>query len=202
MTLLVLLVWLALRESQSPVEGAARLRGLGAFALLTLILQIALGGWVSSNYAVMACPDFPRCHGSWLPRDMDFANGFTLWRSLGMTGGEGAKPIPFQALVAIHWLHRVFALVAACVLAWFAWRASRLPGTRRAGTWLASLLALQLLTGMSNVIFQWPLLLAILHNGGAAALVVLVIVLNYAAWQSQPGALEFPAAGAAPRAAE
>jgi cytochrome c oxidase assembly protein subunit 15 len=186
MTLLSLLVWLSLRESRAPaVVGAAPLRGIAGFALAVLVVQIALGGWVSSNYAVMACPDFPLCHGSWMPPDLDFANGFTLWRNLGMTGGEGARPIPFQALVAIHWVHRVFALGAAIVLGWLAWRASGIRGARRSAKWLTWLLVVQLLSGMSNVIFQWPLVLAVIHNGGAAALLAVVVGLNYGAWHAQ-----------------
>jgi cytochrome c oxidase assembly protein subunit 15 len=183
MFLLALLVGFALRESPEPArDGASGLRGAGVFALAALVLQIALGGWVSSNYAVMACPDFPLCHGSFAPAGMDFANGFTLWRDLGMTGGAAARPIPFEALVAIHWVHRWFALVAAAVLGWLAWRARGHASTRSAGTWLAGLLILQLFTGMSNVVFQWPLALAVLHNAGAAAMLVAVLIVNYRAF--------------------
>jgi cytochrome c oxidase assembly protein subunit 15 len=182
MVLLALLVWLALRESPaSSGEDTATLRGTGALAMLALVAQLALGGWVSSNYAVMACPDFPLCHGTLAPAGMDFGNGFTLWRDLGMTGGSDAKPIPFEALVAIHWVHRWFAVIAAVLLGWLAWRARSVPATRAAGAWLAALLLLQLLTGMSNVVFQWPLALAVLHNGGAAAMLAMVVVVNYRA---------------------
>jgi cytochrome c oxidase assembly protein subunit 15 len=167
-----------------------------------LAAQIALGGWVSSNYAVMACPDFPLCQGAWMPAHADFAHGFTLWRSLGMTGGEDAKPIPFEALVAVHWSHRLVAAGAAVALGWLAWRACRVKCTRRTGTWLAALLALQLASGMSNVIFQWPLLLAVMHSGGAAALLVLVLELNYRAWQPQMRRAIGRADEAAPSAAE
>jgi cytochrome c oxidase assembly protein subunit 15 len=200
--LLALLVWLALRESRSPPDAhAANLRGIGALALIVLVLQIALGGWVSSNYAVMACPDLPLCQGSWAPPDMDFANGFTLWRDLGMTGGADASPIPFQALVAIHWTHRTFAVVALLALAWLAWRAHAGASTRRAGVWLATLLVLQMATGMSNVIFEWPLMLAVMHNGGAAALVAVVVALNYRAWQPQMHPVSAQQPGAAAGAA-
>ena len=202
MTLLGLLVWLALRESPAQlVANGATLRGLGALALVALTLQIALGGWVSSNYAVMACPDLPLCQGSFAPPDMDFANGFTLWRNLGMTGGDDARPIPFQALVAIHWAHRFFALVAAAVIGWLASRAHGHPGMQHTGVWLFFLLSLQLLTGMSNVIFQWPLLLAVLHNAGAAGLVALVVGVNYRAWQAQARHVGAREQGAPARAA-
>jgi heme a synthase len=186
MLLLALLVFFGLRESPAPADnGVAALRGVSALALAGLVVQIALGGWVSSNYAVMACPDFPLCHGSLAPAGMDFSNGFTLWRDLGMTGGAGPRPIPFEALVAIHWVHRWFAVVAAGLLGWLAWRSRAHASARRMGTWLAGLLVLQLLTGMSNVVFQWPLALAVLHNGGSAAMLAAVLVVNYRAFAAR-----------------
>jgi heme a synthase len=172
--LLALLVWQALREEppRRPVRDSAALRPLAVVAFALLALQVALGGWVSTNYAVLACPDFPLCHGRWLPA-MDFGHGFTLWRDLGMTGS--GEPIPFQALVAIHWVHRTFAVVvlaALGLLSWRAWRVTGLTGLARA---LAALTLLQLLTGLSNIVLAWPLLLAVLHNGGAAALVAVLV---------------------------
>lgn len=203
MTLLALLVWLALRERPQPLSTeAATLRRLAAFALLILTVQIALGGWVSSNYAVLACPDFPLCQGAWAPPDMDFANGFTLWRQLGMTGGDLGKPIPFQALVAIHWTHRLFALLVVVVLGWLAWHSIARPATRRAGAWLACLLVLQVLTGIANVMLQWPLLLAVMHNGGAAAMTGLVVALNHRAWQAHPRGIQATERAAAVEVAE
>jgi len=175
--LLALLVWLALREVPPPMLGsrarALRPLAIGAFALLAL--QIALGGWVSTNYAVMACPDFPLCHGRLVPA-MDFANGFALWRDLGMTGA--GEPIPFQALVAIHWVHRNFAYLVVAVLALLAWRAWRIEGLSTLARALAVLLVLQFLTGLSNVVLQWPLVLAVMHNGGAAVLAALLVAFN------------------------
>ena len=185
MGLLALLVWQALREEPPKPLGAAaselRPLALGAFALLAL--QVALGGWVSTNYAVLACPDFPLCHGQVMP-SMDFVHGFTLWRDLGMTGA--GEPIPFQALVAIHWVHRMFAFVVIAVLALLAWRAWRVTGLAGLARAMAALVALQFLTGLSNVVFAWPLLLAVLHNGGAAALVGLMVVLNFRLARAAP----------------
>jgi cytochrome c oxidase assembly protein subunit 15 len=176
--LLALLVWLALREGAARriAPAAAALRWPAALALVVLIVQIALGGWVSTNYAVMACPDFPLCQGRWVP-EMDFRHGFTVWRDLGRTGG--GELIPFQALVAVHWTHRVFAYLVFALLGWLAWRAWRLEGVARLARTLAALLVLQFVTGLSNVVLQWPLLLAVLHNGGAAALVGVLVTLNY-----------------------
>lgn len=190
MALLALLVWLALREDAQPaVAAAAQLRPIAALAGVVLVAQIALGGWVSTNYAVMACPDFPLCQGQFAPRDMDFGHGFTIWRDLGMTGGDAAAPIPFQALVAIHWTHRTFAYVAFAVLGWLAWRAGKIDATRNAARWLAALLVLQFATGLSNVVLEWPLALAVAHNGGAATLLALVVTLNYRAWQGARSAV-------------
>jgi cytochrome c oxidase assembly protein subunit 15 len=176
--LLALLVWLALREGAtgSVAPAAAVLRWPAALALVVVIVQIALGGWVSTNYAVMACPDFPLCQGRWVP-EMDFRHGFTVWRDLGRTGGGDL--IPFQALVAVHWTHRMFAYLVFALLGWLAWCAWRLDGLSRLARTLAALLALQFVTGLSNIVLQWPLLLAVLHNGGAAALVGVLVTLNY-----------------------
>lgn len=177
MSLLALLVWLALKEEPPRVvaTGAYRLRPLAIGAFIVLAMQIALGGWVSTNYAVMACPDFPLCHGELVP-DMDLAQGFTLWRSLGMT--VGGEPIAFQALVAIHWVHRHFAYVACAVLGWLALRAWNVEGLTWQARALALTLLVQFLTGLSNVVLQWPLALAVAHNGGAAVLVALLVTMN------------------------
>jgi cytochrome c oxidase assembly protein subunit 15 len=107
---------------------------------------------------------------------MDFRHGFTVWRDLGRTGG--GELIPFQALVAVHWIHRMFAYVVFLLLGWLAWRAWRVEGLRRLASALAALLVLQFFTGLSNVVLQWPLVLAVVHNGGAAALVGILVALN------------------------
>jgi cytochrome c oxidase assembly protein subunit 15 len=175
--LLALLVWLALRESPEPPVAvtARRLRLLGAAAMAVVVIQIALGGWVSSNYAVLACTDFPHCQGAWIP-PMDFEHGFTLWRALGMTGD--GEVIPFQALVAIHWVHRAFALVVVGVVAGLIWRAWSLVGLARVARGLLAILLLQVATGLSNIVLEWPLLAAVLHSGGAAMLVALLVIAN------------------------
>ena len=148
--------------------------GTRVFLLLAsglLVLQLALGGWVSTNYAVLACTDFPTCQGSWWPA-MRFDQGFEIWRSLGMTG-EGTA-ISFAALTAIHYAHRLMAYVVLVVLALLAWRLARIDGLRRLARWIGGLAALQLATGLGNVVLGWPLIAALLHTGGAAALVVVI----------------------------
>jgi cytochrome c oxidase assembly protein subunit 15 len=188
--LLAILTWLGLREGDARVVSApATLAWLARAAFVVLLIQIALGGWVSSNYAVMACPDFPLCQGRWMPA-MDFSHGFTLWRPLGMTGGGEA--IPFQALVAIHWTHRVFAIAATALLGLLAWRTWRIEPLAKPARLLLLLLLLQLATGMSNIVLQWPLALAVAHSGGAALLAALLVVFNVRL--SWPGKITPPSA--------
>jgi cytochrome c oxidase assembly protein subunit 15 len=147
--------------------------GIG-LALVWLLIQAASGAWVSTNYAVLACSDFPQCQGSWWPM-MDLAQGFELWRPLGYRA-DGAV-LSFQALTAIHMVHRVLAVVTVLVLAGLAWRLSRIEPLRQPAQWLGGLLVLQVSTGLSNVVFDWPLLAAVLHTGGAGALVVVLVFL-------------------------
>ena len=175
--LLALLTWLALREADVVhVRAPVAAHRVAPIALVVVLLQIALGGWVSTNYAVMACPDFPLCQGEVLP-PMDFIHAFTLWRPLGMTGGGEA--IPFQSLVAIHWTHRLFALAVIAVVGALIWHLWTAPGMKRAARSLLALLFLQLATGMSNVVLQWPLLLAVAHSGGAALLAAQLVAVNH-----------------------
>jgi cytochrome c oxidase assembly protein subunit 15 len=133
---------------RAPRLIAARGAGL---VLLLVAVQIALGGWVSSNYAVLACRGFPQCNGQWWPA-ADFAQGFTLLRELGRAGSAGY--VSFEALVAIQMVHRLFAAVV-----------------------LVGVLMLQLLSGLSNVLLDWPMLAALAHTTGAAALVALLVSL-------------------------
>jgi cytochrome c oxidase assembly protein subunit 15 len=175
--LLALLCWLALREGEVVhVRVPSSARPLAVVAMVVVLLQIALGGWVSTNYAVMACPDFPLCQGQFVP-PMDFEHAFTLWRPLGMT--VTGEAIPFQSLVAIHWTHRLFAVVVIVVLGALLWQLWSAPGLKGPARALLALLLLQFATGMSNVVLQWPLLLAVAHSGGAALLVAVLVTVNY-----------------------
>jgi len=142
---------------------------LGGFALLWL--QIALGGWVSTNYAVLACTEFPSCQGSFWPA-MDFRLGFTLWRELG--AGHGDANFSFEALTAVHYVHRLTAYLVFAALLLLARQLYRAPGMRTHAHWLVALVLWQLVTGVSNVVLGWPLIAAVSHTGGAAALVVVM----------------------------
>jgi cytochrome c oxidase assembly protein subunit 15 len=182
MLTLALLTWLALAQWPHAAAPAARaLRAPAAIALAAVAVQIALGGWVSANYAALACPDFPACRGAAFP-PMDFADAFHVVRRLGMTA-DGAL-LSNEALTAIHWTHRVFAIVAAAAALWAAWRAWRTPGLRAPGALVALALALQLSLGIANVLAGLPLALAAAHNAGAALLLASLVVLNFFAFRS------------------
>ncbi len=142
-----------------------------ATAALT-VLQIALGGWVSTNYAVLACTQFPTCQDSWWP-PMNFVQGFEIWRALGVT--SAGNPVDFSALTAIHYVHRLMAYVVFLAIGLLAWRLRRVTPLRAQAKWLAGLALLQLATGLGNVLLGWPLLAAVLHTGGAAALAVVLV---------------------------
>ena len=175
--LLALLCIQAVRYQQAatgrtPTALASPLRLLLAGTGVLLALQIALGGWVSTNYAVLACTQFPTCQDSWWPQ-MNFAQGFELWRELGLTGA--GAPIDFAALTAIHYVHRLMAYVVFVALGVLAWRLHRYPALRAQARWLGGLALLQLATGLGNVLLGWPLAAAVLHTGGAAALAVVLV---------------------------
>jgi cytochrome c oxidase assembly protein subunit 15 len=178
MTLLALMAWLgAAQNTHLPVGGTGRRLALPALIVaLLLALQIALGGWVSTNYAVLACTDFPLCHGELLP-SMDFGHGFSLWRHLGKT--VDGDYLPFSALTAIHWTHRTFAYAVIACVAWIGLKALQDRGLRKTGRALLFVIALQFCTGMATVVLKWPLAIAVMHTGGAALLLLLLVMLNY-----------------------
>ena len=166
-------------QAQQALQRAVLSTGLRRFVMAAfglLWLQIALGGWVSTNYAVLACTDFPACQNSLWPA-MDFKQGFTLWRELG-AGHDGAN-ISFQALTAIHYVHRLGAYAVFAVLMALAFSLNRLPEFRTQARWLAGLTLMQVATGLSNVVLGWPLVAAVAHTGGAAAMVVVLTAIVF-----------------------
>ena len=170
--LLALLALQAVRYEgwQTVTVSAAQRTGLW-LALVLLALQVALGGWVSTNYAVLACSDFPTCQGQWWP-DMDWS-GFALWRALGHAAD--GQPLPFAALASIHYVHRCMAWLVLAVLLALGWRLRAVPGLHKPARALLWLAGLQVLTGLSNVVLDWPLVAAVLHTGGASALTVTLV---------------------------
>lgn len=190
---LLLVALLALQHVafvQRPLAVPAGLRSAAVVALAVLVVQIALGGWVSTNVAVLACTGFPQCNGQWWPPMS--GEGFALLRELGHAAdGRG---LPFDAMVAIHMAHRVFAVAAAGVLAALAWALWRAGGDcRRFGGGLALLLLVQLASGLSNVVLGWPLVAALAHSAGAAGLVLLLSLLLARSAQPRRAAVATPA---------
>ena len=179
MATLSLLLWLALSESSHASDTSVRaLRVLAATTLAIVGVQAMLGGWVSANYAALACPDLPLCRGKLIP-EMDFANAFHIVRDLGQTA-QG-ELLTNEALTAIHWAHRVFALVALTMVFVMSARARRvLP--RLSGA-LALAVVAQFALGVSNVLFGLPLPLAAAHNAGAALLIATLVVINFFAFR-------------------
>jgi heme a synthase len=182
-------LWLSMRARGLPVDGAsvrsgnrlvqdgARARLWAGLALAALAIQVFLGGWTSSNYAAVACPDLPRCQNQWIPQ-ADFKDAFVLWRGLGINYAGGVLEHP--ARVAIHFTHRVGAVVTTLLMLLAAYGALR--GLGRGARWAAFAvlvaLALQLSIGIFMVLQAFPLPLAAAHNAGAALLVGATVFLN------------------------
>ncbi len=180
MTTLALLIWLLMRQYRPAVLGGINrfqeLQSPAKLALAVLAIQIILGGWVSTNYAALACTDFPRCHSSWAPA-ADYANGFYPLRDLGRTAT--GELLHLDALTAIHWVHRIGALLTFLIVAYLGYRLLVLQRFRRFGVALCGALVLQIFLGIANVLFSLPLPLAVAHNAGAALLLMLLVALNY-----------------------
>jgi heme a synthase len=176
LTTLALLFSLGRWRQTRVSSSSAALRALALGAATVLLLQIALGGWTSANYAALACPDFPTCQTQWWPEVADFQDGFVLWRGLGVSYEGGVLDHP--ARVAIHFTHRLGALLAIVLIALLGWRLAREAATRADGLAVLGLLLLQASLGVSIVLFGVPLAIAVAHNGGAALLLLSVINAN------------------------
>ncbi|MGJ8687144.1 MAG: COX15/CtaA family protein [Spongiibacteraceae bacterium] len=162
----------------SQARALARVRPVAIVALLAVIAQIALGGWTTSNYAAIACQDFPRCQGAWLPA-MDFANGFNVTQHIGPNYLGGV--LDNAARVAIHVTHRIGAVVASCVLLllFFKMRSVNSEPIKRLSVVILLVLIAQLALGISNVIFSFPIAIAVAHNLVGALLLLTVVTANY-----------------------
>ncbi|HRO26601.1 MAG TPA: COX15/CtaA family protein [Luteimonas sp.] len=183
-----LLTWMAWRATHVPIvlADARTLRRWLLAGIAVLGVQIALGGWVSANYAALACGaggwttaehhylDFPRCVGQWWP-PTDFREGFVLWRGVGVDYEGGV--LDGAARIAIQMAHRIFALVVFAWLMLLSWRLLRTPGLRAWAIALALLTVAQVLLGVLNVKLSLPLPVAVLHNGGAALLLFVLVSL-------------------------
>ncbi len=174
---LALLVWLWQRQNPLPryvdAEPVAALSRFAWLGLGVLGVQIALGGWTSANYAGLACPDLPTCQGQWWP-ETHFTDAFHIFRELGMTR-DGAA-LPLAALTAIQMAHRIGAVIAGTFLLWLGVRIAGTEGARALGWWLLAALALQVTLGVIVVLSGLPMWAAVAHNGVAAVLTALLVV--------------------------
>lgn len=176
---LLFLLWLRNRPI-AAVTSVGALQPWALLALLVLLCQIFLGAWTSTNYAALACPDFPTCQGRWWPAT-DFDEAFTLWRGLGVNYEFGV--LENTPRVTIHLMHRIGALVTTLALLILV----VIPLLRRAearlrhlGGWVLAALLMQVSLGVSVVLFHLPLPVAVAHNGGAALLLLSLVAVNSA----------------------
>jgi len=178
LTTFALLIWLTMRQLywSRPGNAAPRLLPWARLGLLIVITQIVLGGWVSTNYAALACADFPTCQGQIVPQ-MAFADAFHLARELGQTAD--GQVLSTANLTAIHWLHRLGALVTFCYIMLLAWRLYASRVLRSLAVLLGLALLLQVVLGIANIMFKLPLPVAVAHNAGAACLLATMIAINF-----------------------
>lgn len=180
---LLWLLTLRLNNSHWQVNTASynsllRLKPLTIIGLLIVVVQIALGGWTTSNYAALACPDLPTCQAQWLP-NMDFAEGFNFLQGIGPNYLGGV--MNNEARVAIHFAHRVGAVVTLLYVGWLTlqlWRAG-FAGTKLMAQVIASVLLLQFCLGLSNILFNFPLFVAVSHNAIGALLLLTLVTLTH-----------------------
>lgn len=172
MAMLILLTWIALRQMK-PVgavdaDAARKLRSLLWPGLVLLVVQIMQGGWTSANFAALACTDFPLCQGALLP-PMDFSSSLN----------DPGLPLSPEQLTAIHWMHRVGALLTVIYLGWLSFRIMATEGLRNLGKATLGLVVLETLLGIANVLLGLPLQVAVLHNAVAMLLLMALVVLGF-----------------------
>lgn len=179
MSTLALLLALYLRQtlqtSPSVDAPSIAMRWLAAASLVAVLGQIALGGWVSSNYAALACTAFPHCLDGGAP-ELDFRHAFTVTRELGQT--IDGQALPGEALITIHWLHRLGALVVTVLTVSLAIGLIRLRSEHHWGKVLLGALALQIILGITNVLAALPIAVAVAHTLGAALLLSTLLAIN------------------------
>lgn len=178
MCTLALLIWITHRHWRASTH-PPRVSVLSLFwirgAVLVVLAQIFLGGWTSSNYAALACTDFPACHGELVP-EMDFSTAYHWVRELGQ--GIDGEPLTLPALTAIQWTHRLGALVTLAYLGVLGFFLLGLRQLRKPALIMLLILASQIGVGIANLVLHLPLALAVAHNFGAALLLIIIIIIN------------------------
>jgi len=178
MSTLAILTWLAHRHwghYSATIITSARLRAAIRIGLLILFIQIFLGGWTSTNYAALACTDFPTCHGVFIP-EMDFKDAFHMVRDLGQSVNGGA--LTLASITAIQWMHRLGALITFVYLGLLALNLLKYWQMKRLGIVLLIVLCIQISLGIANLLLHLPLVLAVAHNFTAGLLVIILVIMN------------------------
>lgn len=171
---------------QAALQKVKKFKSWALSALIVVVVQITLGGWTTSNYAAVACPDLPTCQAQWLP-EMDFSQAFNLFQSIGPNylGGQ----MDNDARVAIHFSHRLGAIVTTLLLLWVALQLFKyiaIKETKRMAKVIMAVLVLQLCLGLANILFNFPVAVAVAHNLGGALLLLVMITLNHRVNTCQP----------------
>ena len=178
MTILGLMTFMTHRQLGTQINNDSINRHtmtIARLSLFVLFIQILLGGWTSTNYAALACTDYPTCHGSLIP-DMNFKDGFSIFRELGMT--SGGEELSLQALHAIQWVHRMGAIVLTALVLYLFYLLRNFPGLGFYRNLLLILISVQFVVGIANLLLHLPIALATIHNLGAALLVIILVVIN------------------------
>lgn len=179
--MLTLLIWISLSQMKAAgavdAAGAQKWRTFSWLGYVLLVAQILLGGWVSSNFAAFACTDFPLCRGALLP-PMDFSYSLA----------DSTAPLSAEQLTAIHWTHRVGALLTFLYLSWLSVRVMALEGLRKIGTAILGLAVLQVVLGISGVLIGLSVAGAVLHNALAMLLLVTLVLLIFRLQDNSDGA--------------
>jgi cytochrome c oxidase assembly protein subunit 15 len=177
---LLWLMTLRLNNQHWQLDGALRDRyqPLAMAGLLVVIAQIALGGWTTSNYAAVACPDLPTCQAQWIPA-MDLASGFNIFQSIGPNYLGGV--MTNEARVAIHMSHRIGAIITLLYIGWMSLAMLRSGSVllEGLGKITALVLVLQFCLGLGNIFFKFPLLVTVSHNAVGALLLLTLVTLNF-----------------------
>jgi cytochrome c oxidase assembly protein subunit 15 len=176
LTTFALILWIALRSKESRHStSSTRVRNMAPWVvggLLIISVQIALGGWTSANYAALVCPDLPTCMGQWLP-ETNFREGFVLWREVGVDYEGGVLDLPSR--VAIQLSHRIGAVISLIAMIILALKLMRVAPLRHPAIMLMSIVSVQFVLGLLNVVWHLPLSNAVAHNGGAALLLATLV---------------------------
>ena len=164
--------------SPSMMRSLQSIRPVLVTVFILVVLQIMLGGWTSSNYAALACPDLPTCQTVWWPT-MDFATGFNFAQDIGPNYLGGI--MDSAARTAIHFSHRIGAIVVTVSVLYLVWRLlkTELPAARKWAIALVVVLFVQVSLGLSNIIWSLPLPVAVAHNAVGALLLLTFVGLSH-----------------------